>query len=401
MESGINRLLVVDSDPTDVECAARAAARADYSFAAAASAKELPTLVDAFRPTLLLLDLDAGGDVEECLRLLAARDRQGQLLLASTSEHALAVAAARARACGLTVQGTVPKPFAELDLAARLAAARPAGRAINAAELARGLAARELVPFFQPQARNAEHGGWVVDAVEALVRWPHPRLGLVMPDEFVPLAERVDLIGPLTEQVIGASLRQLEQWNAEGLKLRCAVNLPPCLVTDPALPDRLARLLDVHGLDAPQLELEVTETATMRAPTAALDVLTRAHALGIGVSLDDFGIGYSSLTRLHELPFDEMKIDKSLVANLPHSRAASTLVGSLIELGHNLGLEVCAEGVESRAALDLLEALRCDRCQGYFLSRAVPAADIPDLVARCNSGGATEEPLPRTARAAN
>src|SRR5690606_3921140 len=121
--------------------------------------------------------------------------------------------------------------------------------------------------FFQPQARNAEHGGWVVDAVEALVRWPHPRLGLVMPDEFVPLAERVDLIGPLTEQVIEASLRQLEQWNAEGLRLRCAVNLPPCLVTDPALPDRLARLLDAHGLDAPQLQLEVTETATMRAPT--------------------------------------------------------------------------------------------------------------------------------------
>ena len=396
MESGINRLLVVDRDPTDVECAASAAASAGFAFAATVIAAEFLTLVDAFRPTLLLMDLDAAEDAD-LLRLLAARECAAELLLASGGgERVLADAAERARARGLPVRGTLAKPLVEADLLARLGAARHDGRAIDALDLARGLAARELVPFFQPQARNSEHGGWVVDAVEALVRWPHRHHGLIMPDEFVPLAERVDLIGPLTEQVIEASLRQLEEWNAAGLRLRCAVNLPPCLVIDTSLPDRLARLLDAHGLDAPQLELEVTETATMRSPTAAMDVLTRAHALGIGVSLDDFGTGYSSLTRLHELPFDEMKIDKSLVANLPHSREASTLVASLIELGHNLGLEVCAEGVESRAALDLLEALRCDRCQGYFLSRALPASEIPDLIARFNADGATE-PLARTA----
>jgi len=398
MRSDRNRLLVSDGDPAGVDAAARAAAAAEFAFATAAPA-EFPTLVDDFRPTLVLLDLDAAGaEVGDLLQLLAVReDAPGVLLASGGGAGVLADAAALATAAGLAVRGTLAKPLDAQALATLLGSAPAAARAVDAADLARGLAAGELVPFFQPQARNAD--GWRIDGVEALVRWRHPRHGLVSPEDFIPLAERAGLIGPVTEHVIAASLAELERWNAAGLPLRCAVNLPPSLVVDALLPERLAKLLDAHGLDATQLELEVTETATMREPTAALDVLTRARALGIGVSLDDFGIGYSSLTRLHELPFDEMKIDKSLIASLPHSPSAATMVGSLIELGHNLGLEVCAEGVESRAALDLLEALGCDRCQGYFLSRALPAADIPELVASLNGNGATGSRLRRAAAA--
>jgi EAL domain-containing protein (putative c-di-GMP-specific phosphodiesterase class I) len=116
-----------------------------------------------------------------------------------------------------------------------------------------------------------------------------------------------------------------------------------------------------------------------------MDILTRLRVKGIGLSLDDFGTGFSSLTRLYQMPFAEMKIDKSLVMNVPKSREANTIVGSLIELAHNLGLKVCAEGVESRAALDLLEILRCDCCQGYFISRAVPGRDIPNLIMNWNN----------------
>ena len=117
----------------------------------------------------------------------------------------------------------------------------------------------------------------------------------------------------------------------------------------------------------------------MQNPTTTMDILTRLRVKRVGLSLDDFGTGYSSLTQLYQMPFNEMKIDKSLVMNVPHSREANTMVGSLIELGHNLGLKICAEGVENRAALDMLAIMGCDRCQGYFISRAVPARGHPEL----------------------
>ena len=166
--------------------------------------------------------------------------------------------------------------------------------------------------------------------------------------------------------------------------MSCAVNLPPSLVTDLSFPDRVAALLAQHGVDGSQLALEITETATMQNPTTTMDILTRLRVKRIGLSLDDFGTGYSSLTQLYQMPFNEMKIDKSLVTNVPHSREANTMVSSLIELGHNLGLTICAEGVENRAALDMLAIMGCDRCQGFFISRAVPAAEIPSLVDHWN-----------------
>jgi EAL domain-containing protein (putative c-di-GMP-specific phosphodiesterase class I) len=216
------------------------------------------------------------------------------------------------------------------------------------------------------------------------VRWQHPKLGLVMPDEFIPLAERSGLISGLTNCVLAQALRQVKTWNEQGLKLSCAVNLPPTLVTDLSFPDRLAALLAAHGLDGSQLVLEITETATMQDPTTTMDILTRLRVKRIGLALDDFGTGYSSLTQLYQMPFNEMKIDKSLVTNVPHSREANTMVGSLIELGHNLGLKICAEGVENRAALDLLAIMGCDRCQGFFISRAVPADFIPTFIDHWN-----------------
>jgi EAL domain-containing protein (putative c-di-GMP-specific phosphodiesterase class I) len=207
---------------------------------------------------------------------------------------------------------------------------------------------------------------------------------MVMPDEFVPLAERSGLIGDLTNAVLAAALKQMRIWNDQGLRLSCAVNLPPTLVTDLSFPDRVAALLAEYQLDGSQLALEITETATMQNPTITMDILTRLRVKRIGLSLDDFGTGYSSLTQLYQMPFNEMKIDKSLVINEPHSREANTMVGSLVELGHNLGLKICAEGVENRAALDLLAIMGCDRCQGFFISRAVPPVEIASLVTRWN-----------------
>jgi EAL domain-containing protein (putative c-di-GMP-specific phosphodiesterase class I) len=254
---------------------------------------------------------------------------------------------------------------------------------LDAEDLRRGIANDELVPYYQPKASLVQ-SGWIIDGVEALARWQHPKLGLVMPNEFIPLAEQSGLISTLTDAMAQAALKQIRDWQQQGVRLTCAVNLPPSLVTDLRFPDRLAALLARNGVDGSQLVLEITETATIQNPTTTMGILTRLRVKRIGLSLDDFGTGFSSLTQLYQMPFNEMKIDKSLVMNVPQSREANTMVGSLIELGHNLGLKVCAEGVENRAALDMLAVMGCDRCQGYFISRAIPAADIANFVTQWN-----------------
>jgi EAL domain-containing protein (putative c-di-GMP-specific phosphodiesterase class I) len=304
--------------------------------------------------------------------------------MSGVDERVLAAAHELGTSQGLKMYGTLAKPVLLGDLRMKLAAAQTTQkRTLDADDLRRGIAAGEIVPYYQPKASLTERG-WIVDGVEALARWQHPKLGVVMPDEFVPLAERTGSIGELTSSVLGAALAQVRAWNDEHLKLTCAVNVPPTLVTDLSFPDRVAALLGRYSLDGSQLVLEITETATMQNPTMTMDILTRLRVKRIGLSLDDFGTGYSSLTQLYQMPFNEMKIDKSLVINVPHSREANTMVGSLIELGHNLGLKICAEGVENRAALDMLAILRCDRCQGFFISRAVPGHDISSLVSHWN-----------------
>jgi EAL domain-containing protein (putative c-di-GMP-specific phosphodiesterase class I)/CheY-like chemotaxis protein len=385
MTDNVNRLLVVDDEPGVVDFIAAAARRFDYAVASTGTATEFLTLVETFRPTLILMDLHLpDSDGVELLRLLVARGCKDPILLMSgVDERVLTTAYELGVSHGLSMYGMLPKPVLLADLQTKLAAAQKQDRALDMTELKRGLAAGEIVPYYQPKASLTDRG-WIIDGVEALARWQHPRLGLVMPDEFVSLAERTGVIGDLTNRVLAAALKQMKQWNDEGLRLSCAINLPPTLVTDLSFPDRIAVLLAQHGLDGSQLGLEITETATMQNPTTTMDILTRLRVKRISLALDDFGTGYSSLTQLYQMPFNEMKIDKSLVTNVPHSREANTMVGSLIELGHNLGLTICAEGVENRAALDMLAIMGCDRCQGFFISRAVPASDIPSLVNHWN-----------------
>jgi EAL domain-containing protein (putative c-di-GMP-specific phosphodiesterase class I) len=335
--------------------------------------------------------------VELLRRLAAAECKTPVLLMSGVDDRVLTTAYEVGASRGLSMCGMLKKPVLVEELRSKLTAVMNSDRQLTLADLRRGIEAGEIVPYYQPKASLIDKRSWIMDGVEALARWQHPRLGIVMPDEFIPLAERSGLIRELTNSVLRQALRQVKQWNGEGLRLRCAVNLPPSLVTDLALPDRVAALLAEHALDGSQLALELTETATMQDPTTTMDILTRLRVKRVGLSLDDFGTGFSSLTRLYQMPFDEMKIDKSLVINVPRSREANTIVGSLIELGHNLGLTICAEGVENRAALDLLAIMGCDRCQGYFLSRAVPAPDVPSIVHHWNEDNpaATYTGLPR------
>ncbi len=280
--------------------------------------------------------------------------------------------------------GKLHKPIDGRELHAVLAQLYRPECAVSPEDIARGIDAGEFVAFYQPKATLQKDGSWIVDGVEALARWQHPSLGLVMPDEFIKQADDAGLIGRLTERLFRQILQDMSGWKSAGMDLSCAINLPPSLVTELEFPDRVMRIVAEHDIDIDRIRFELTELATMQDATNTMDILTRLRVKGFGLSIDDFGTGYSSITRLYQMPFDEMKIDKSLTMNVPHSREANTIVTSLIELGHNLGLTICAEGVENRAALDLLQVLQCDRCQGFFLSRAIPHSDIPAFVLSWN-----------------
>ena len=239
-----------------------------------------------------------------------------------------------------------------------------------AGELRAAVECGALALHYQPQADLASGR---VRGVEALVRWPHARRGLVPPDEFIPLAERTGLIGPLTRWVLATALRQWRAWRRDGLLLTMSVNLSVWDLHDEALPDLIAGLLREHGVPPAWLRLELTEGTLMADPDRALAVLGRLRGLGVGLAVDDFGAGYSSLAYLKRLPVDELKIDRSFVRALATDERDAAIVASTVELGHALGLRVVAEGIEDAASWERLVALGCDTAQGYHLSRPLTA----------------------------
>jgi diguanylate cyclase (GGDEF)-like protein len=233
-------------------------------------------------------------------------------------------------------------------------------------ELRRGIDRRELVVHYQPKLA-LEDG--VVRSVEALVRWAHPARGLLAPDEFIPVAQETSLIGPLTLQVLDESLRQARSWRDQGLDLGVSVNLSMRNLLDREFPHQLAGLLARWETRPEKLGLEVTESSMAANPARAKAVLCELSKLGVRLSIDDFGTGYSSLSYLRELPLDEIKIDRSFVTNIGTDVNDVAIVSATIDLGRNLGLDVIAEGVESRAIWDQLRLLGCKVGQGYYISR--------------------------------
>ncbi|HET6550549.1 MAG TPA: EAL domain-containing protein [Solirubrobacter sp.] len=231
--------------------------------------------------------------------------------------------------------------------------------------------------YYQPKADLRT--GRIIGA-EALARWDHPEFGIVGPSEFVPIAEQTGLITPLTSFVLDAAIGQARAWMDAGLELSIAVNLSARSFLDTHLAAEIPRLLARHDVPAGLLELEITESMLMTDPARAEATLDRLSQIGLTLSIDDFGTGYSSLANLKRLPVDVIKIDKSFVMEMALDASDAAIVRSTIELAHNLGLRVVAEGVESEDAWRHLEALGCDFAQGYYLSRPLPADSATRLI---------------------
>lgn len=242
-------------------------------------------------------------------------------------------------------------------------------------ELRAGLRRDEFHLLYQPKL-DLKSGR--ITGAEALVRWNHPARGLVYPDDFIMLAEQTGNIQHLTRWALRAGLTQARRWLDQGLPARVAINLSVRDLADDSLPVRIAGLLREAGLQPRSLVLEVTESAVMGEPDAAIAVLRHLSEMGIDLAIDDFGVGQSSLAYLRRLPVREIKLDKTFVRTLPRNPDDRTIVRSVTELGHNLGYRVTAEGVEDLETLDLLREFGCDHAQGYFIGKPLP----PDGFAR-------------------
>jgi diguanylate cyclase (GGDEF)-like protein len=260
------------------------------------------------------------------------------------------------------------------------------------AELRHALDRGEIVVHYQPKATM--HDGRV-RSVEALVRWQHPERGLIGPYEFVHLAEHTGLIRPLTHHVLRTALEQCRQWRDRGIDLSVAVNLSVRDLVDLDLPGAIAAELDRVGLEPRCLAIEITETMLVLDPNRTIEVLARLHEMGVRVSLDDFGTGWSSLSYLQRLPVDELKIDRSFISDLAASDTDSSIVEATVALARKLGLTTVAEGVESARAWEQLVRLGCDVAQGYFISRPLPAEELEVWLAGVERHAAMSEQLDR------
>ena len=222
----------------------------------------------------------------------------------------------------------------------------------------------QLVLYYQPKVNLKNRG---IIGMEALIRWQHPQHGLVAPNEFIPLAEVSDLIMPLTQWVIDNVLWQMREWHDMGIKANVAVNISARNLQENDLPDKIAALLEKYQIAPHYLELEITESAIIIDPLRATETLRRIHELGVILSIDDFGTGYTSLSHLRKLPIATLKIDLSFIKSMLNSKDDAALVQSIIHLGHNLGMDIIAEGVENQATFDMLNTFECDVVQGNFI----------------------------------
>jgi EAL domain-containing protein (putative c-di-GMP-specific phosphodiesterase class I)/CheY-like chemotaxis protein len=391
----IRRILVLDDDAFILKTISHALGRLGYAqVVTTSSAAQALTLLrdDGGAVDFVFCDLNMPEmDGIEFLRELADRGFAGGVALISGEDsRTLKIAEDLARARRLTVVGVIEKPVRAETLEALLAQWQTEAQEdfsldpppVTPEELRRAIEAGEFVAFFQPQIELAT--GWVA-AVEALARWKSPGRGMLLPDAFIPVAEHHGLIGPLTERIMADALSNMAAWRSRGLQLRMALNVSVENLKELDFPDRVLAGILAAGVSPASVILEITESRFMENPVAAMDTLVRLRLKKIRLSIDDFGTGYASLAQLRDIPFDELKVDRTFVQGAAQDEAARTILEASIALGQRLGMAVVAEGVNSQGDWDRVARLGCHLAQGNFMAQPMPGADIPAWVDAWNA----------------
>ncbi len=341
--------------------------------------------------SILMLDLQMPEmDGIEVMRRLATMHNPPELILISGHDIGVLNSAEKlCRAHGLKVLASLSKPLSLDYLSQLLKQHRPDDSTqkqprptldeneFDAEGFRRAISQNEMLLYYQPQIDIATGE---MSGLEALARWQHPEYGLINLETVIPHAEKLGVMGELTEWVIDTAVKQEQQWQQEGYQACVSVNISASDITSLSLPEKIATLLEDNRLDPTRFKLEVTESALMGELVTSLDILTRLRLKGIGLSIDDFGTGYSSLSQLHKVPFTELKIDRSFVSNMTEDAEALAIVKTCIMLGHELKMRVVAEGVEKKVHFSLLQQMGCDIAQGYFIAKPMPAESVSHWV---------------------
>jgi EAL domain-containing protein (putative c-di-GMP-specific phosphodiesterase class I)/DNA-binding NarL/FixJ family response regulator len=374
------RMLVYDDDEAIGRLVARIATMSGIVATAVTDAKAFGEHLGSDPPQVVVLDLQLGGtDGVEQMRLLADRQYTGVLVLMSGYDtRVLDAARTLGRNLGLRVERVLEKPLYVPELEQVCELLQSAERSLTGERLLEAIAGGELVLHFQPVVtRNPK----ALIKLEALVRWEHPILGEIPPGDFLPIAENnLTIIDTLTDWVIGSALEAYQVLAAHHLKVPLAVNISTQNLHDLTLPDRLEQRMRVGGMPMQHLCLEITESAMFKDVERTMNILSRMRLKGAQISIDDFGTGYSSLRLLRQLPFSEIKIDRSFITDMTISRDCRAIVKSIIDLAANMEMSCVAEGVETMETADLLEQLGARNLQGYLIARPMPIEAIPAWV---------------------
>jgi EAL domain-containing protein (putative c-di-GMP-specific phosphodiesterase class I) len=383
-------LLVLDDDVELGELIGELGERAGFTSTVTHDSMRFNEQLGKAAPDLIVLDLQMPNtDGVEVLRDLAAGGVQAAILLVSGMDRrTIASAESFGRQAGLNLVGTMQKPFTPEAMVSKLSSVHAVTRRLSSEELANAIEHGELTLRYQPVIRRIRAGSWHAESVEALLRWQHPTLGLLVPSQFLSLidSDRGQLMLRLTDFVFERGIEQLRVWQSEGFHIGLRVNVAAGLIADAQFPDRLEALLIEHGTDPELLTLEIREENalgqfSLGQSSKGTDILTRLRLKSIKLSYDDFGAAGPALNGLYTLPFGEIKIDRCLIADLTRESGAQVLVKGLIDIAHGLDMSCCAVGVETAEQMAILDEAGCDLIQGFYIGSPLPAAKLPQALA--------------------
>nr|WP_294505508.1 EAL domain-containing protein [uncultured Rhodopila sp.] len=386
------RILIFDQDSTPGGLAAQLAKLMHVEATAVADEESFWKLLRNERPRVLVLDLELGAtDGVEQLRLLAEAHYPGAVILTSVhGARLLSTVRLFGESLGLNIVSTLEKPLHMPALEMLFAGLQAASRVLSAEQLRTAIGNHEMCLDFQPIVSMSPRS---LKKLEALIRWDHPSAGLILPGSFLAIAEGdTATIDALADWSIGAAIKAYQVLSELGLSVPIAVNLSAPNLHDRTLPDRLQQRLRAGGMPPDHLCLEFSETAAFKDVTLTMDIMNRLQIKRIRLSIDNFGTGYSSLRLLRQMPFSEIKIDRSFVNEMTTSRDSLAIVKSLIGLAANMGVGCVAEGVENRETADALERIGPCDLQGFWIARPMSVEAVPTWLAnwmRSGSAGAT------------
>lgn len=389
MTEQMDKLLIIDDEKGVREYLAAACRRLNFVATTAVGRDAVVRKLTTFNPSVILLDLQMPGDDGiQILKVLKDHKSTARIILMSgLDKRTLSTATQLGKIFGLNMDGSLEKPILIGELRRKLCNAKAEHWGVDADHLQEAIARGEIVPSYQPKATRAADGKWSIDEVEVLARWHRPDAEVILPSAFIEIAEEAGLLPALTRSIVRQTLVQLAAWDKEDINLTASVNLSPSLLTDAAFPEQLSALTEEFGVDNSRLTLELTESALTQNAGLAIEILSRMRIKGHNLAIDDFGTGYSSLEQLYRMPFNELKIDRFLVRDIGTRAEASTIVETIIMLGHKLGITVCAEGVETKESLDFLVNAGCDKVQGYYVGRPSSARIVEKRIMEFQAGG--------------